>query len=231
MRFKKQSVTLPIKQIGDNFCNENKYVKHGKLFPNSTRCIICGPSASGKTNLLINILLHPNGIKFCNIYIFCKSLFQPKYKYLENVISKVSQINMYKFCSSQQTMPKAEEVKTNSVVIFDDVNSDPQNAMRNYFSMGRHKSLDVFYLAQTFAKIPKHLIRDNCNLIMVFNQDTLNLKHIYDDYANADMTFDTFKNMCKECWNSTNHAFLTICMEHKKNEGKYRRGLDEFIII
>lgn len=229
MKFIKQRVTLPVKQIDCDVCNEASK-KHCVLFPDCTRCIISGPSASGKTNLLMNILFHPNGIKFCNIYIFCKSLFQPKYKYLEKVISKVPQIKLYKF-SSDQDMPEAQEVRENSVIIFDDVMCDPQSVVRNYFSMGRHKSLDVFYLAQTFAKIPKHLIRDNCNLIVVFSQDALNLKHVYDDYVNADMTFEKFKNLCRECWNGENHGFLTICMENKINEGKYRRGLDEYIIV
>lgn len=229
MQFIKQSVTLPIKQIDKNVCDEN-YYKHCKLLPNSTRCIICGPSASGKTNLLMNILLHPNGLKFCNVYIFSKSFFQPKYKYLEQIICKVPQIKLYKF-NSNEDMPEAAEVQNNSVIIFDDVMCEPQGTIQNFFSMGRHKLLDVFYLAQTFAKIPKHLVRDNCNLIVVFSQDALNLKHIYEDYVNADMTFEKFKNMCAECWNNKEHGFLTICMENKKNDGKYRRGLDEYIIV
>ncbi|EZA55673.1 hypothetical protein X777_04182 [Ooceraea biroi] len=36
--------------------------------------------------------------------------------------------------------------------------------MREHFSMGRHSLVDCFYLCQTYARIPKHLLRDNANL-------------------------------------------------------------------
>ncbi|KYQ48820.1 hypothetical protein ALC60_12125 [Trachymyrmex zeteki] len=37
--------------------------------------------------------------------------------------------------------------------------------------MGRHAHVDCFYLCQTYAKISKHLIRDNANLLILFKQD------------------------------------------------------------
>ena len=65
--------------------------------------------------------------------------------------------------------------------------------MRDYFSMGRHNSIDCFYLSQTYAHIPKHLIRDNTNFIILFKQDETNLRHVYDDHVNKDMSFNEFK--------------------------------------
>ena len=66
--------------------------------------------------------------------------------------------------------------------------------------MGRHKNIDVFYLMQMYSKIPKQLIRDNCNFIILFEMDTMNLKHAYDDYVNYDMPFHVFKNLCRKSW-------------------------------
>ena len=51
--------------------------------------------------------------------------------------------------------------------------------MRDYFSMGRHNEIDCFYLCQTYARGPKHLIRDNANVLIVFKKDDMNLTHIY----------------------------------------------------
>jgi hypothetical protein len=56
--------------------------KHSLLFPNSIRALICGPSAAGKTNLMLHLLMNPNGLKFQNLYVYSKSLNQPKYLYL-----------------------------------------------------------------------------------------------------------------------------------------------------
>lgn len=230
MELKKQSVSLPITNF-EQHCRNDTVRKHSMLFPNSVRAIITGPSNCGKTNVLLNILFHPNGVKFENIYIYSRSLYQPKYAMLEKVIAKVPGIKLFKFHNGDSAIPKPEEAKENSVFIFDDVMTDPQEVMRSYFSMGRHKLLDVFYLAQTYARIPKHLIRDNSNFIIIFNQDTMNLRHIYDDYANSDMTFEKFKDLCYKCWDSENYGFLTISREDERNNGRYRMGLDKFINI
>uniref|UniRef100_A0A2S2Q5E5 Uncharacterized protein n=1 Tax=Sipha flava TaxID=143950 RepID=A0A2S2Q5E5_9HEMI len=39
--------------------------------------------------------------------------------------------------------------------------------------------IDVCYMAQSYARVPKHLIRDNSNFIVLFKQDETNLKHAY----------------------------------------------------
>ena len=96
--------------------------------------------------------------------------------------------------------------------------------------MGRHKLVDCFYLCQTYTRMPKHLIRDNANLLILFKQDDLNLKHIYNDHVGADITFDQFKNMCAMCW-SNNYEFLVINKECDINNGRYRKGFDHYISI
>lgn len=96
--------------------------------------------------------------------------------------------------------------------------------------MGRHKGVDSFYLSQSYAHIPKHLIRANANLIILFRQDDMNLKHIFDDFGiSNDMTFDVFKNMCVKCWTADKHGFLLIDIESDLNSGKYRMQFDTFI--
>lgn len=54
--------------------------KHGPLFPASIRAIICGPSGCGKTNVMVSLLEEPHGLRFENVYVYSKSLDQPKYK-------------------------------------------------------------------------------------------------------------------------------------------------------
>lgn len=84
LKFIKQKITLPIRNV-DKFLTETKEMrlKHNSLFPNSIRCIICGPSNCGKTNVIISLLENPNGLRFENVYIYSKSIYQPKYKYLK----------------------------------------------------------------------------------------------------------------------------------------------------
>lgn len=233
MKFIKQKVTLPIRNV-DEALNRNKkdgrFHKHSVLLPNSIRCLILGPSNSGKTNVIISLLEDSNGLRFENVYIYSNSLYQPKYVYLKNLLSSIHGIGLYMFSSNEDVIP-LEKVKKNSIFIFDDVICEKQNNIRNYFCMGRHKGVDCFYLSQSYAHIPKHLIRDNANLLVLFKQDETNLKHIFNDFGiSSDMTFVQFKTICNKCW-SEKYGFIVIDIERTLNNGKYRSQFDKFISI
>jgi len=64
--------------------------------------------------------------------------------------------------------------------------------------MGRHKNIDSFYLCQTYSHLPKHLIRDNANFIIMFKQNNLSMRHIYRDHINTDMSYETFVKICQK---------------------------------
>ncbi|XP_073979166.1 uncharacterized protein isoform X2 [Rhodnius prolixus] len=130
-----------------------------------------------------------------------------------------------------QDIISPDEAQENSVIIFDDISMDEQENIRKYFSMGRHRHIDCFYLCQSYARIPKHLIRDNANIIILFKQDDLNLKHVYKDHVSSpNISFDKFKQMCNVCWEKP-FGFITIDKTRDLNNGKYRMGLDTFIYI
>lgn len=202
--------------------------KHSALLPNSIRGILTGPSASGKTCLMISLLIDKNGLKFNNVYVYSKSLYQSKYQFLKAVLEKAPQIRYFPFKDSDEIIDPAD-VNENSIFIFDDVVCDKQNKIREYFSMGRHRSVDSFYLCQTYARIPKHLIRDNANFLVLFKQDDINLRHIYDEHVGADMPFDQFKSICSECWREK-CGFLVVDKESDLHKGRYRKGLDSYIV-
>lgn len=231
MQLIKQPTSLPIKNI-DNYVQNKKqhFHKHGMLLPNSIRCIICGPSNCGKTNVIISLIENSNGLRFENVYIYSHSLYQPKYVYLKQLLSHIKGIGYYSFPRNEVVLPP-EKVKPNSVFIFDDVQCDKQNNIQSYFCMGRHKDVDCFYLSQSYTHIPKHLIRENANLIVLFKQDEMNLKHIFNDHGiSSDMTFTQFKEMCTQCWDKK-YNFVVIDKESELNKGRYRKGFDHYIRI
>lgn len=220
---------LPIVNY-DMFCGEGLEVterKHSKLLPNHVRCIMCGPSNSGKTNVMLNLLFNHNGLHFENVYVFSKSLYQPKYKFLEEVLTSLPEIGYYPFSENDQ-VPHPNEVEKNSVMIFDDVSCEKQGNVRNYFTMGRHNNVDTFLLCQTYSQVPKQLVRDNANLLVIFKQDETNLKHVYSDHVNTDMSYSKFRDMCAQVWKDSNR-FLVIDKESDVNDGRYRQGFDSII--
>ena len=88
--------------------------RHGDLLPNSIRATIVGPSNVRKTELMINLVINPNGLNFQNLYIYSKSLNQEKYQYLTKIMSKLQKtdnIGYYTFANNVNVIPlsKAEE--------------------------------------------------------------------------------------------------------------------------
>lgn len=232
MQFITQDLKLPIENL--DFINDiassssATHNRHSKLLPNCFRAIFCGPSGCGKTNALLTLVFNPNGLRFENIYVYSKSLYQPKYKLLEDVLSQVKSIGYYPF-KDNDLIVDPEEAKNNSIFIFDDVACDKQDKIRMYFSMGRHKNIDVAYICQTYSKIPKQLIRDNCNVLILFKQDDINLRHIFDEHVSPDMSYDDFKQMCFKCWNEKKFGSIVIIKDFELNNGRYRNGFDEYI--
>ncbi|KAK9731984.1 Poxvirus A32 protein [Popillia japonica] len=160
MRFVKQNDSIEVLNYDTGAHVGSR--RHGTLLPNTVRCIIVGSSASGKTNLMLSLLFHENGLRFVNLYVYSKSLYQPKYELLNEIMSNVKEATYFPYKENDDILDP-EEAQLNSIFIFDDVACDKQDKIRAYFSMGRHKSVDCFYLCQSYARIPKHLIRDNAN--------------------------------------------------------------------
>ena len=229
MRTVKQKVTLPVMNmdhvVGAGHSIERR--RHGQLLPDSIRALICGPSNCGKSNVMLSLIFDTNGLRFENVYIYSKSLYQPKYEYLQKVLNDIPEISYHPYRENTEII-SPEDANPNSIFIFDDVACDKQEKIREYFSMGRHKSVDCFYLCQTYTRIPKHLIRDNANLIMLFKQDDLNLKHVYTDHVSSDMSFEKFKELCTACWKKK-YGFIVI--DKDSEAGRYRKGLDEYIVL
>nr|DAC81336.1 TPA_asm: FtsK [Megastigmus wasp adintovirus] len=230
MDFKQQSLKLPV--VNFDMLTESKFrekkKRHGELLPDSIRAVFCGPSNCGKTNALLALITHPNGLKFENIYVYSKSLNQPKYQFLKTLIEPIEGVNYLPF-SEHDLVISPDKAHENSIMIFDDIACEKQDNVKAFYCMGRHKCVDCFYLCQSYAQVPKHLVRDNVNLLIVFRQDDMNLKHIYNDHVNTDMLYQRFKDLCGSCWND-NHGFLVIDKDRDINNGRYRKGFDQYII-
>lgn len=228
MKLVKVGSQLPVNNLDfETVEKQQNKRKHGSLLPNSIRCIIVGPSNCGKTNLMLSLITNPNGLCFENIYLYSKSLLQPKYEFLRKVLEKIPFIGYFAYNENADIIDPSA-AKQNSVFIFDDVACDKQDKMRAYFSMGRHNGVDCFYLCQSYSRIPKQLIRDNANLIMVYQQDDLNLRHIYEDHVTTDMTFQKFKELCRECWKDK-YGFVVINKDNAIPEGRYCKAFDYYI--
>lgn len=227
--FIKSNINLQITNFDILFNDtDHKFKRHGYLFPYNIRAVFCGPSECGKTNAVISMIVEPNGLRFDAVYVFSKSLNQPKFVRLKEIIKPMKEIKYFEFSENDEVIPP-EKALPYSIMFFDDVQLEKQNNIKAYYTKGRHNTVDSFYTCQSYAAISKHFVRDNFNFLGIFRQDDTNLKHIYNDHVNTDMSFNEFKNLCAKCWDHNKYSFLLIDKESEINKGRYRRNIDNFI--
>ncbi|KAJ8873738.1 hypothetical protein PR048_024572 [Dryococelus australis] len=170
-----------------------------------------------------------NDLWFENVYLYSESLQQPKYQHLAQILWAVDGLGYFP-CTDNETVVSQSLALPNSIFIFDDEACEKQLCIQEYFCIGRHVEVDLFYVCQTYSSIPKQLLHGNANVAVLFRIDYLNLRHIYSDHVNTDMTFEKFKELFACCW-SDRHGFLTIVKDPPLLKGRYRGGFDQFIIV
>ena len=110
----------------------------------------------------------------------------------------------------------------NCCAVFDDMLYSNQKLLDLFFTRGRHNDLDVYYLSQSYFDLPKGTIRNNSNIILLFQQTLKDVEHIYRDIAGFDMSYDEFKSLCREAWREK-YNYLIINRLEDKNGEKYMK--------
>jgi hypothetical protein len=200
-----------------NFDTRPKSRRVVDMFPDVLRCGIFGPSGVGKTNVLLTILLHVR--PFWNIYLCSKTTFQDKYNSLQKLVDSYNhkggrrkRIKFHKLTSCEN-LPQPEDIEIGSVIIFDDVLTENQSKIANFFLRGRHRDISCFFLSQTYTKILKKSgIRENFNYLILFRQDLVNLRQIHLEYV-TDLDFEKFRELCNSCWCEA-YGFLVIDVDN-----------------
>ena len=173
------------------------------------RTLIVGPSFCGKTHLLLNklqlIRLDNPEQKIC---IITRSPEQYNKIEIEDVSVE------------EDLSDKSLQDFQNCCVVFDDMLDSNQKLIDPFFTRGRHNDLDVYYLSQSYFDLPKRTIRNNSNIIILFQQTLKDVEHIYRDIAGFDMSNDEFKSLCREAWRDP-YNYLLINRLEDKNGSKY----------
>jgi len=207
---------------------------HHWLLPNSLRCIICGPSNCGKTNLMVNLITTDGYLNYDRLILYSRSLHQPKYKVLQEWGAQLNNDAGEAVTSFYSNDVDIDDVgnlnpKRRTLLVFDDVMLENQTPIERYFSQGRHSGVDCFYLCQSYFRIPKQCIRDNANMIILFNQDAKNLRAIHDTFVGGDMDFNEFRKYFSECC-ANKYGFAVIDLTRETNSGKYRSQFNKCYI-
>ena len=231
------------------------------LYPtHPVRCIITGPSESGKSVFLTNLILNIIN-EYDKIYIYSPSLHQDLYQRLikcfsnyipihiiPNIVNEedidivieevISNKDFQKSDIEIETFDNIEELKypqdyeNNSIIILDDLNQKEMGDPRvqAMFKRSRHNNLSIFIIGQDYYELSKKTIRCNGNIFHIFNPN--NFLDVRNIYQdNASM--DMTLNEFKYLTNicwNTTYQPLTIDMTKDRYMGRYRLGLNSIFV-
>ena len=80
---------------------------------------------------------------------------------------------------------------------------------------GKHNNLDIFYLSKPYFDSPKRSIRNNSNKIILCNQTIKYIENIYIDVGGYDMSYDEFKQLCRNSWEE---EYNYLCIDRSKKK-------------
>ena len=231
------------------------------LYPSHpVRCIITGPSCSGKSVFLTNLILNIIN-EYDKIYIYSPSLHQDLYQKLikcftnyitNNIIPNILNeedidivieeiVNNKDFQKSNteiETFDNIEELKfpqeyeNNSIIILDDLNEKEINneKIQAMFKRGRHNNLSIFIISQDYCELPKRTIRCNGNVSHLFKPN--NYLDVRNIYQDK-ASMDMTLDEFKYLTSTCwnkNYQPLTIDMSKDKYMGRYRLGLNKIFV-
>ena len=200
---------------------------HAGIFPKNIFMIMAGATGSGKTNLLISLLLDKL-LAYDRVMIYTTTQHQNGYRYLKDC-DENDDIVTFHDPHEGIVDPSGLDKNKTFIVVFDDVMNECQKPMIDYFTRGRHNGCNVFYLCQSLHQIKKHSIRQNANVFILFHQDDKTLKYFYDTHLSSDMPFPEFKKWCADVW-STNHGYVVINLFEEPSCGRYISNYNELYI-
>eukprot|EP00732_Lithocolla_globosa_P000008 Lithocolla_globosa_v1_NODE_1_length_16663_cov_42.954359.p8 type:complete len:231 gc:universal NODE_1_length_16663_cov_42.954359:4342-3650(-) len=208
---------------------------HASSFQHPFRTLICGSSGSGKSNLLLNLLLRPRYLYFDKLYLYAKTLNQSKYRYLAEQIQQKCALNKldcsdFFFSSSDlDDVIALNELDptVQNLIIFDDVLLEKnQSVISEYFVAGRHANCSVIYLSQSYFKTPQ-LVRLNCNYFCIYETTGNNLTELAKEHGGS-LEPKVFKELFRKAV-SDPYSFFLIDKKTRDKKMRYRRNFDHLL--
>jgi hypothetical protein len=211
-------------------------------------CLINGAIGSGKTNMLVNLLLNDkmygkdkSGRPYYDeIFVYTNShdeilekLMDDKIIPIHNVKHNPEEKDLKKVIKMQKERVKAADGDFSKVprlfFIFDDIiDSDliKSSSFKTLCIRNRHMNASVFCLGQYFNAWPKQM-RMQCTNIMVFNGNLAERELICDVFCPSNMSKKDFNDVISFAWTpekNNTHPFLHICRK-EPNEKRFRKSL------
>ena len=203
--------------------------KHLHNFDLPFRMVIVAPSGSGKSNLLVNmILLFCQGKgTFSKINIVTRDKSEPLYDW---IASKSASIVISEGLSSLPKLDaKTYDKDTNSLLVIDDlVLSKDLSAISEVYIRGRKLGISVVFISQSYFKIPT-VIRQNCSYLVLLRLSGVRDARLILSELSLGVTKDQLMSLY-EYATDTKFSPLIVDLAAPK-QSRFRKGFSELIPV
>ena len=216
--------------------------KSNGMFDLPARVMICGSSGSGKTQMLLSLLLSDDAylkdFKGENIYIWSPMINDAKLEYLVEK-KKIPALNIFTeydenllsqlydtLCEQTETEKQVDEMPTQKLIIFDDLGFEgsmaskkqSNNIISKLMCNSRKHSISVFSVLQDYFQMNK-TSRINLTGVILFNCNNRALEQVEIEH-NYLKDKVTFKEMVRNNLNEK-HDFVVINYSNTRAQGLY----------
>ena len=213
----------------DDYLSENKTEHDYNIWPyipdNSHKILLIEGSASGKTNLLLNLIEDQPGID--KIYLYAKDLYEAKYQYLISICEKVGidhfdDLKAYTKHSNDMRDVHIHideynpDPENKTLIGFDDMIADMINNRKldsivtKLFIRGRKLNIFLIFITQSYFKVPQDV---RLNTIHFFIAKIPNKREILQIAINhsSDIKTEDFINIYRKC-TAEPYSFLLMIL-------------------
>jgi len=202
-----------------------------------SRVLFVGKSNSGKSNLMINMLIKPEMYHkyFDEIYLISPTANilddLPKFLNLphDRVHNELDASIIEKIMDSQMKKieEKGLEKSPKTLIILDDIQSSASfcrsSALTALFVQGRHYNISTFCCIQQYKKLPK-VARLQASNVFFFPSSLSEVDALVEDFTPPNFSKKDFKDMIKYCTLEPYNFMHINCFCHFKE--RYRHNLD-----
>jgi len=191
-------MSIPALKHYSEFDSVNYRNKYSSVPSWPFRLLICGASGTGKTNILVNLILQY--LTYDKLYVYAKDLCEGKYSFLQDLFKTFPEEALFSEANDIVSVDELDSSKQNLIIFDDHLTQKHQSNIIDLFIRGRKKNASLIYLTQSYYGTPKS-IRLQCDYIILmksFNQremntilkeHTLNIKKKYDEAVKDPYSF------------------------------------------
>ncbi len=223
---------------------KNKFRNHNEIsFQHPCSALICGFTGSGKSNLLLNLLLNTElKMTYDKVILICPSIDEDSYQFLQKYYDEMQSnyekktkmqlgYKVFTHISKAEDIPKPEafDKRLQTIVIVDDfcTNKAVNKKIEDFIIMCRKYNTSLIYLTQSYFEVPKLIRLQMANgYVALFHPPSLREIGQYMLEFSLGITKEEFIKIFNE---GTKKRYTPLIIDFKSRGTKwmFRRGLTE----